>query len=70
MNDSVRKVLDIKIGEEREIKPFFITYSVYRIDNENLEVSCTCDGWQTIECKETELLEAILNNNFVKLFDK
>jgi hypothetical protein len=45
-----------------EIKPFLITYTIYRKSNDIFEIDCTCGEWLSTKLTLKQLIKAIENN--------
>ena len=55
----MKKIKNLKIGESLEIRPFMITYEIYKVDINTFEVTTTDHAINQATCNLKELKNAI-----------
>ena len=64
-DEQKKAVLELPIGRQIDIKPRFITYTIYRAKEDKFELDETSSGWVSAKVNK-ERMEEILND--VELF--
>lgn len=58
------KVYGMKKGETIEVKPFMVTYNIYKENNNSFQIDTTSDGWKTGSCNWYEFMLGVKSGSF------